>query len=893
MISEAAADFIARYPFELDDFQLEAIDALSRDESVLVAAPTGSGKTIVGEFSVWQAMAEAGKAFYTTPLKALSNQKFNDLIALHGADKVGLLTGDNSINATAPIVVMTTEVLRNMIYERSDLLKDLRFVVLDEVHYLQDRYRGAVWEEVIIHLPIDVKIVSLSATVSNAEEFADWIATLRGPTTAIIEEKRPVDLRQHYLFDNQLYPMFTGGEEEEERVPNPQIRRLEGRSDKAPPRRGRGRPQHRGRTRHPKRTEIIELLASESMLPAIYFIFSRKGCSIAVNQCTRDGLRLTDSAERLRIREYAEMRCSYLDDADLDVLGYGEWLEALSAGIAAHHAGLIPVFKETVEELFQAGLVKAVFATETLSLGINMPARTVVIESLSKFTGERHELLTPGEFTQLTGRAGRRGIDIVGHAVVPQQADIPFQQIAGLASRRTYQLVSSFQPSYNMATNLVRNYSQDEAEHLLNSSFAQYRADKDVVVLEQLIERNDGYIASYRQKAKCEKGDFEEYWALRQRVQASERELARWEMTAGREEVRSALSILRPGQVILVPEGKMRGPVVIIGSDRSKKGDPRLLAVTQSRRLVRIGVVDFQRAPKVIGRIASVGEGPAMKSWSSARSIDHETRKRYARALEAIDIPDEAWDPALRPEEGPGGDLDAARGLMRDHPCHSCDDRDRHAQWAERGSRLEKENDGLRKRVRARTETLSRKFDRVVEVLEEFGYIERFHLTRKGKALARIYNENDLLVCETLMRGWLDDLDAAELAVVASTFVFESRGPFEVSGTVPTAAAKKVYGRIVRLGERIKRSESRLGLDLTRGTEAGFTEPVYRWARGMSLEDVINEDSTPGDFIRSCKQTVDLMRQMREVTENGSLKVKLTEATEAVNRGVVAYTGLI
>ncbi|HLI57930.1 MAG TPA: DEAD/DEAH box helicase, partial [Actinomycetota bacterium] len=445
MMSSEVESFSAQYPFAFDDFQLEALEALARMESVLVAAPTGSGKTVVAEFAVWLALREGRKAFYTTPLKALSNQKFNDFIAIHGAGNVGLLTGDNAINPTAPIVVMTTEVLRNMIYERSELLAELRYVVLDEVHYLQDPYRGAVWEEVIIHLPLDIVIVSLSATVSNAEEFAEWIQTLRGPTAAVIEERRPVRLELHYLLDDQLLPMFVspgapagngsaggvartfggGGDEaggelpEAELIPNPEIRRLEARHDQARTHhRSRGRYPHRPRHHRPSRSEVVELLAGENLLPAIYFIFSRKGCDAAVAQCMREGLRLTDSSERARIREIAEARCARLAEEDLAVLGYHEWLEALVAGIASHHAGRVPAFKESVEELFQAGLVKAVFATETLSLGINMQARTVVIERLTKMRQHGRANLTSGEYAQLTGRAGRRGLDSVGHAVV-------------------------------------------------------------------------------------------------------------------------------------------------------------------------------------------------------------------------------------------------------------------------------------------------------------------------------------------------------------------------------------------------------------------------------------------------------------------------------------------
>ena len=425
-------EFAATYAFGLDDFQVQALDALDAGRSVLVAAPTGSGKTVVAEYAVAKALAEGGKTFYTTPLKALSNQKFGDLARRHGPEKVGLLTGDNSINGDAPVVVMTTEVLRNMIYAASSTLDGLRYVVLDEVHYLQDRYRGPVWEEVIIHTPPEVDLVCLSATVSNAEEFADWIQTVRGATTAIIEEKRPVTLNHLYLVGDReadelrLMPTFVDGK------PNPEALRLESR----PAHPGdRWRTSPRARLHTPRRAEVVDRLWDEGMLPAIYFIFSRAACDDAVRQCLDSGLRLTTPEEAARIRAIAEARTEILSEADLAVLGYRRWLAALESGLAAHHAGMVPPFKETVEACFSAGLVKAVFATETLALGINMPARSVVIEKLSKFTGERHEFLTPGEYTQLTGRAGRRGIDDVGYAVVLWSPYVPFDQVAGRRGR--------------------------------------------------------------------------------------------------------------------------------------------------------------------------------------------------------------------------------------------------------------------------------------------------------------------------------------------------------------------------------------------------------------------------------------------------------------------------
>jgi superfamily II RNA helicase len=493
------AQFLASLGFPLDPFQERALDALDAGQSVLVAAPTGAGKTVVAEYAVARALSLGTRAFYTTPLKALSNQKYQDLCRRHGSDQVGLLTGDNAIAGEAPVVVMTTEVLRNMIYAGDRGLDRLRYVVLDEVHYLQDPYRGAVWEEIIIHAPPHVVLVCLSATVSNAEEVADWISSVRGRTAAVIEERRPVELRHLYLVGDRqaerahLLPTFVDGR------PNPEAQALDERSQKLV----RGRPRPRLYT--PRRPEVVARLAEESMLPAIYFIFSRAGCDDAVRACVSAGIRLTSGAERQRIEEIAEAKVSGLSDDDLAVLGYGPWLEGLLSGMAAHHAGLVPPFKEAVEWCFAEALVKVVFATETLSLGINMPARSVVVEKLTKFGGERHEPLTPGEYTQLAGRAGRRGIDDVGYAVVLWSAWARFSQVAGLASNRTYALRSSFRPTYNMAANLVGRYSREEARRLLSLSFAQYLADASLVGLRAQLDRVRRRLAEAGGPARAER----------------------------------------------------------------------------------------------------------------------------------------------------------------------------------------------------------------------------------------------------------------------------------------------------------------------------------------------------------------------------------------------------
>ena len=487
------------YPFELDRFQLEALAAVDAGASVIVAAPTGAGKTVIAEHAVRVALHEGRRVFYTAPIKALSNQKYTDLVAEHGGELVGLLTGDNAINPAAAIVVMTTEVLRNMIYADSPDLDELGWVILDEVHYLQDPYRGPVWEEVIIHAPAAVRFVCLSATVSNVDEIRSWIAELRGSVRAVTETQRPVNLDSLLCYGEnertnlRFLPVLVHGR------PNPEGERLD--RDRRG-RRGTARGAGGRRRRAPDRVTTVEALARRRMLPAIYFIFSRAGCDDAARGVARAGLELTGPAERRLIGEIVEPYVRLLGHNDRRAVGYESWLAQLLSGVAAHHAGMLPPFKEAIEACFIRGLIKVVFATETLSLGINMPARTVVIERLTKFSGEGHELLTPLSYTQLTGRAGRRGIDDQGYAVVLWSPRLRFGDIAGLALNRTFTLESAFRPTYNMVVNLIARLAPEEARGVLGRSLAQYQGDREVVVLEQQLQDSRRQLAELNAAAR-------------------------------------------------------------------------------------------------------------------------------------------------------------------------------------------------------------------------------------------------------------------------------------------------------------------------------------------------------------------------------------------------------
>lgn len=891
--------FAAELPFTLDGFQQRGCAALEDGRGVLVCAPTGAGKTVVGEFAVHLALASGGKCFYTTPIKALSNQKRTDLVARHGRDRIGLLTGDQSINAHAPVVVMTTEVLRNMLYADSPALQGLSHVVMDEVHFLADRMRGAVWEEVILHLPEEVRLVSLSATVSNAEEFGGWIQTVRGDTTVVVDEHRPVPLWQHVLVGKRLFDLFDD-DGAASKVDPALLRHIARRreadrlTDWEPRRHRPGRPRL---YRPPPRPDVIATLDADGLLPAITFVFSRVGCDAAVKQCLRSSLRLTTEEERARIAEVIDHRCGDLADADLAVLDYYEWREGLLRGLAAHHAGLLPVFRHTVEELFTAGLIKAVFATETLALGINMPARTVVLERLVKFNGEQHAPLTPGEYTQLTGRAGRRGIDVEGHAVVLWHHDVDPGEVAGLASTRTFPLRSSFAPSYNMTINLVHHMGPEQAHQLLERSFAQYQADRSVVGLVRAAERGERTLDEIAAELGGRDAPILDYARLRAKVSELERAAARASRLQRRQAANDALAALRRGDIITITHGRRGGLAVVLEAGRDSS-DPRPLVLTEHRWAGRISSADYSGAAAPVG------------SMRLPKRVEHRqprVRRDVASALRSA--AEGLVIPAQRGQRGGAGDRDtpelvALREQVHDHPGHRAPDRDTAVRVAERYLRIERDNAQLAKKVAAATNSLARTFDRIVDLLTERRFIRisggRPTVTDDGRLLARIYSESDLLVAECLRTGAWTGLGPAELAAVTSAVLFESRGADDAGrlygADAPTAPVRRALHQTRRLSAQLRADERQHHIAGSREPDDGFVAAVYRWASTGDLASALDAgDATgagsplsAGDFVRWCRQVLDLLDQLRLAGPDPDLRGTAKRAIDAIRRGVVA-----
>ncbi|AVM00781.1 DEAD/DEAH box helicase [Gordonia iterans] len=900
--------------------------------AVLVCAPTGAGKTVVGEFAVFLALARGGKCFYTTPIKALSNQKYHDLVAAHGAANVGLLTGDNSINSSAPVVVMTTEVLRNMIYAESSALTGLSFVVMDEVHFLADRFRGAVWEEVILGLDPSVSVVSLSATVSNAEEFGDWITTVRGDTEVIVDEHRPVPLHQHMLVGNRMFELFDPRASGPGKKPvNPELmryikHRALGVDEPSGARGPRGRTDRRRRSSGVPRPRLIRLLDEHGMLPAIDFIFSRKGCEDAFTQCLRSDLNLLDGQEVARVDAIVERHLAELSPGDAAVLGVDDWRAGLRRGFAAHHAGLLPLFRHAVEELFVEGLIKVVFATETLAMGINMPARSVVLERLVKYNGEAHVDLTPGEYTQLTGRAGRRGLDVEGNAVVVWTPEVLPERVAGLAGARTFPLRSSFTPEYNMVLNLIDRLGVDGSRDLLRRSFAQFQTDRTLVGQARQLDRArrklrdaDRELIAAAEKLGIDPGisldqvpgdrnayeGFLGYLQLREDIRTLEREARFVRRQQSETAVTDDLAALKRGQVIAVGSRRHRGLAVVLEAAQYWN-DPRPLVLVDDGWTGRVGAEDFVNPPEVLGNLRI------------RKDVDTRTgkgRRRLAEALRASGIARPIGRTRKhRNDDGPDTELTRLRELLRAHPAHPTGGSGgRRKQGAEQlfrmgenRNRLVREVESLERSISERKSKLEVDFDVVTEVLRELAYLEPdaaggLRVTPTGDVLRRIYCETDLLVAECIRAGIWDHLAPPELAAVVSAMVYQSRRDF--GGGVDTMPGDKrvrdaltetvaVWQALVAVQAQHAGGSEAL---LTREPDTGFCAPISVWAAGRSLEEALTAASaggqtlSPGDFVRWNRQVIDLLEQIRNgVDPEAPLAGAARRAAKSLRRGVVA-----
>ncbi|MBV7363703.1 DEAD/DEAH box helicase [Actinomycetaceae bacterium TAE3-ERU4] len=879
--------FISALDFTLDNFQIEACKALESGKSVLVAAPTGAGKTIVGQFAVDLALAQEQKVVYTTPIKALSNQKFKEFGQTYGTDKVGLLTGDVVLNRDAPIIVATTEVLRNMLYAEADF-SSLGYVVLDEVHYLADKFRGPVWEEVILHLPESVKLVCLSATVSNAEEFGAWLNQVRGNCHITLSERRPVPLWQHMMVGRRLFDLYPAGIKPQEvnaaSKVNPDLAEVYNRASSPNSSRYRGGYKRGGRLRPAPRGSIVEVLEKAHLLPAIYFIFSRAACDDAMRDLLASGVSLVTFKESQKIARLVDEKLEIVPKGDYSVLELPLIRECLVRGFAAHHAGLLPLVKELVEDLFKMGLVKVVFATETLALGINMPARTVILENLVKWDGSEHVTLTPGQFTQLTGRAGRRGIDSEGHAVVLARDSISPHQVAALASRRSYPLNSVFIPTYNMVANLLSRSNLEQAQYVIERSFAQFQSNKTITGYARELDTLKRKLRDVESSVTCEYGDPFEYAELRSELSQVQKECRTQRRISRSVLAKESFSLLQRGDIIAYEYGRQVKFGIVIFPASPIHSEPAVQIVTQSARLRSISAVTIPGGVTKIGRkrLPESFNARAVKERASLQRSLQAAAKNYVKSPAKVSHP--LSGPVQRELE--------LKELLRQHPAGRCPKLENHVSFLRNQIKLKGRIEKLEKTMASQSSSLALRLQNISRLLRDLGYLENdFTLNEWGHMLAKIHSERDLLISQIIRFRLLSDLTPLELAAFASACVFEPRGDLAV--TEPPAGLSPILQKTLKkafsLASDLAHQEVDYGLDPNAGLEPGIMLAVHEWAAGVNLSTVLEYAALPsGDFVRWVKMSIDLLEHLAQATE-GELGERARDAARLLNRGVVAW----
>ncbi len=878
------------FPFPLDDFQLEAIDALNQGHSVVVSAPTGSGKTLVGEYAIQRALAHGQKVFYTTPLKALSNQKLRDFREQFGDDNVGLMTGDLSVNREASIVVMTTEIFRNMLYAEADQpddpLADVEAVVLDECHYMNDSQRGTVWEESIIHCPPPVQLVALSATVANAGQLTDWIDKVHGPTTLVMSDYRPVPLQFSFCSAKGLHPLLneagTGLHPNCKVWRAPKGHKRKGRSAKPP------QPEP------PPISFVVAQMAERDMLPAIYFIFSRRGCDKAVrdlgSQC------LVSAEEQARIHQ----RLSRYSTENPEAVREGIHADALLRGIAAHHAGVLPAWKELIEELFQQGLVKVVFATETLAAGINMPARSTVIASLSKRTERGHRPLMGSEFLQMAGRAGRRGLDSQGYVVTVQSRFEGVREAGQLATSPADPLVSQFTPSYGMVLNLLQRHDLTKARELVERSFGRYLASLDLVDEQDTLAQlrlQLGQLEGVAGDVPWE--DFEAYEKLRARLR-EERRLLRILQQQAEEtlanELTLALQFASPGTLVSLKSPQLRGrvsPAVIVDKVDGPGQFPLLLCLTDDNLWI---LLPCQAVVSLHAELSCLQvDGVVSPDLQRTGEMRHGDQASGGLALAVAHMA--RRHDMVTPQYDLAGEVLTQAHLVRDleqeqdqHPAHRWGDRKQLKKHRRRMEELEMEIEERQHLLQHRANRHWKTFLALRDILQQFGCLNNLDPTEIGRTVAALRGDNELWLGLALMSGHLDELSPPDLAAVFEAISTEVNRPDLWSGFPPPPAAEEALHDLSGLRRELLRAQERSGVVVPAWWEPELMGLVEAWAKGTDWADLIaNTSLDEGDVVRIMRRTVDLLSQVpycEAISEQ--LRTTARLALKAINRFPVA-----
>lgn len=876
-------EFQQLFPYQLDEFQQQAIAVLDANQSLVVSAPTGSGKTMVGEYAIYRALQHKRRVFYTTPLKALSNQKLRDFQQMFGVDAVGLLTGDLSINREAPILVMTTEIFRNILYGTltdvvNTSLKGVASVILDECHYMNDRQRGTVWEESIIYCPAEIQLIALSATIANAQELTDWMSWVHGPTQLIESDWRPVPLAHFFTNTKGLFPLLN----QKQTALNPRL--------KAQAKNHHGHRYQR-RADSPDVVAVLQHLREREMLPAIYFIFSRKGCDRTVQSVTH--LNFLNPAESAEMQvEIENFRRQHPD------VGRPEQFTAIAQGIAAHHAGLLPQWKTWVEELFQAGLIKVVFATETLAAGINMPARTTVIASLSKRTDLGHRLLTASEFLQMAGRAGRRGMDDQGYVITLQTPFEGAKEAAYLATIGPDPLVSQFTPSYGMVLNLLQTHTLDESKGLINKSFGQYIARVQLSPQKKAITDLQQELTQLRNKlGTIDEEALRSYQKLQQRLKEERRLLKILDQQA-QETRASELAILLDhagaGTILSFAQPKSEVPIacVLVEQIPSPGHFPYLACVGQNNHWYVISRSD------VIHLDGQLDHPECAQALTVPSSLTKKGQSKQGDATSlqvAEQIPDSTWQPA--PEVAHQQQrLQAVEAQMQQHPAHaSRQDHSKFLRWQRRVQTLEKQLHDRETKFNRQFQHQWQAFIALVDILQQFQGLDDLRPTELGQITAAFRGENELWLGLAFHSQALNTLDPHVLAAVCAALVVDNTRTDIWMKFRPSSTIQQAVKPLRPLRRQLIQKQHRYEVPFPVCLETEWVGLVEQWALGVNWHNLCDATSLDaGDLVRVLRRTLDLLSQIPYVPHlSPELQKNARRAQQLINRFPISDTSLL
>lgn len=864
------------FPFQLDQFQLEAIAALNAGKSIVVCAPTGSGKTLIGEYAIHNALASNRRVLYTTPLKALSNQKLRDFSKHFGGNNVGLLTGDVSINREAPILVMTTEIFRNMLYgtpigEVGTSMVGVETVVLDECHYMNDRQRGTVWEESIIYCPPEVQLVALSATVDNSRDLTNWIDKVHGPTELIYSDFRPVPLQFHFCNPKGLFPLL----DDTKKQINPRLK-INTRN------RELGKNGKPVRQQSPNIAFTVSQLQQRDMLPAIFFIFSRKGCDQAIQEMSAASL--VNAAEIAQLKSQIDAFLIANPEA-----GRSSYVEALYRGIAAHHAGILPVWKGLVEELFQQGLIKVVFATETLAAGINMPARTTVISSLSKRTDRGHRLLTASEFLQMAGRAGRRGMDKVGYVVTVQTPYEGAKAAAELATSPADPLVSQFAPSYGMVLNLLQTHDIEEVRELVERSFGKYLSDMSLAPKQQELDHIRAEIAQLEARlTNIDLGLLEAYEKLRDRLREERRLLKILNQQAEEQrlhDIAAYIPYVLTGTLLLLRsdhKSAKNGSVfaVLVAKVAGSGKFPWFICLGQNnywyvisyKEVLLLGTAwtqaEIAYPPELILKAGQILNGDE-QSLAIAKTIPNlelpepppEVAEQYAKVL-------------------------ALESRLAEHPVQGWSDR---ADISKKVRKLEQLQRTLEFQDNVLNERRRHHWDEffsLIKILQSFGFLKGVEPTDSGKVAASLRGDNELWLALALLSGELDELDPHHLATVCAALVTENSRPDSWMNLGLSPIVEEALGGLRSIRRQLFQLQRRHMVVIPIWLEYDLVGLIEQWALGMEWSELCSHTSLDeGDIVRMARRTLDLLCQIPYVPGlNEQIRQNAKRAIQLIDR---------